>query len=110
MCAADANGYLFAHCCFGPDAQVPGGDYSTEALDVGMGMRPDLTGRGRGADMIDAASDFARRTFGQTRLRATVGGWNQRALQAWEKAGFEVRSSFRRHHDGQGFLVLEHGG
>ncbi|MGG6238326.1 hypothetical protein ACQ4N7_06760 [Nodosilinea sp. AN01ver1] len=29
---------LEGYCSFGADGQVPGGDYSTEALDIGMGM------------------------------------------------------------------------
>ena len=38
----DERGDFVAFCCFGWDAQVPGGDYSVEALDVGLGVRPDL--------------------------------------------------------------------
>lgn len=26
------------YCCFGTDARVPGGDYSADALDIGLGM------------------------------------------------------------------------
>jgi hypothetical protein len=33
-------------CCFGPDAQLRGGDYHEPALDVGLGLRPDLVGKG----------------------------------------------------------------
>ena len=44
----DANENLAAFCTFGTDAQVPGGDYSEDALDIGVGVRPDLTGRGKG--------------------------------------------------------------
>src|SRR5262245_11009242 len=39
------RGDFVAFCCFGWDAQVAGGDYSAEALDVGLGVRPDLTGQ-----------------------------------------------------------------
>ncbi len=44
----DEHSDLVAYCCFGPDGQVPGGDYSAAALDIGLGVRPDLTGQGRG--------------------------------------------------------------
>jgi ribosomal-protein-alanine N-acetyltransferase len=44
----DEVGELVAVRCFGPDARVPGGDYSAEALNTGGGLRPDLTGRGLG--------------------------------------------------------------
>lgn len=33
--AVDAAGGLVAFRCFGPDAQVAGGDYSADALDTG---------------------------------------------------------------------------
>ena len=39
------SGELLGFCNFGADARVPGGDYGAEAVDIGMGMRPDLTGR-----------------------------------------------------------------
>jgi hypothetical protein len=42
----DERGPLVAHCCFGPDARVPGGAYADEAVDVGGGIRPELVGRG----------------------------------------------------------------
>jgi [ribosomal protein S18]-alanine N-acetyltransferase len=39
---------LAGFCCFGEDAQVLGGDYSLpDTLDIGLGMRPELTGKGR---------------------------------------------------------------
>ena len=60
---ADECGELVGYCCFGADARVPGGDYGTDALDIGLGMRPDLTGHGRGPVFFEAILDFARRTF-----------------------------------------------
>jgi len=33
---------------FGEDARVPGWSYDDSALDLGMGLRPDLTGAGNG--------------------------------------------------------------
>ncbi len=38
-------GDMAAFCSFGPDGQVPGGDYKANALDIGMGLRPNLTGQ-----------------------------------------------------------------
>ena len=44
------DGSLVAFCSFGEDARVPGGCYTEEALDIGIGVRPDLTGQGLGKD------------------------------------------------------------
>jgi hypothetical protein len=48
---ADQTG-LIGFRSFGPDGQVPGGVYDDSALDTGGGLRPGLTGRGRGREAI----------------------------------------------------------
>jgi [ribosomal protein S18]-alanine N-acetyltransferase len=48
------QGELEGYCSFGSDGQVPGGDYSSEAIDIGMGIRPDLVGRGHGKQYAQA--------------------------------------------------------
>jgi len=105
----DEHGDLVAYCCFGPDARVPGGDYGGAALDVGMGVRPDWTGQGRGLTYVNAVLDFARRTFAPTAFRVTVAEFNQRALRVWEKAGFQPVQTFQRKGDGRDFVVLVSG-
>lgn len=103
---ADESGDVVAYCCFGPEARVKGGDYRLDALDVGIGLRPDVTGQGNGSAYVDAVLDFARRTFSPKAMRVTVAAFNKRALRVCEKAGFEVRQMFRREEDGRVFLVL----
>ena len=99
---------LVGYCCFGRDAQVPGGDYSKDALDVGAGLRPDLTGRGLGSSFLDAILVFAGERFAPAVFRATVAAFNRRALRAWEKVGFQPVETFasRVHADGLRFVVL----
>ena len=97
-------------CTFGRDGQVPGGDYTQPGLDIGLGIRPDLTGRGRGADWIEAACRFASEQFDPVRLRVTIAAWNGRALSAWRTAGFRAVQQFRRARGSGGeFIVLERG-
>jgi len=103
---SDDRGELVAYCCFGPDAQVPGGDYRANALDVGMGVRPDLTGRGHGLTYVKAVLGFARRTFAPAAFRVTVAEFNRRALRVWAKAGFQPVQTFQRDSDNRGFVVL----
>jgi ribosomal-protein-alanine N-acetyltransferase len=94
------------YCCFGADARVPGGDYSTDALDIGLGMRPDLTGQGRGSDFIAAIVDFAQCTFGPQALRVTVAAFNRRAMRVYERAGFERVQTFWRSGGDVEFVIL----
>lgn len=97
---------LVAYCCFGPDALVPGGDYSVKALDIGMGVRPDLTGQGHGLKYVKAVLDFGHRTFSPTAFRVTVAEFNKRALRVWEKSGFRAVQAFQKEQGGRVFVVL----
>jgi ribosomal-protein-alanine N-acetyltransferase len=103
---AGGQGKLVAYCCFGPDAQVSGGDYGASALDIGLGIRPDLVGGGQGIHYVQAVLDFARPTFAPLVLRVTVAEFNRRALRVWEKAGFRAVQTFHRSLDGKAFVIL----
>jgi [ribosomal protein S18]-alanine N-acetyltransferase len=82
------DGEVVGFCSFGIDGRVPGGDYPDGPLDVGMGMRPDLTGRGLGARYLSAVLAFGRRELGAMQFRATIAEVNARALRLCEHAGF----------------------
>jgi len=88
------SGEMLGFCCFGPDARVPTGPYEENLLDVGMGMRPDLTGKGGGHEAIMAALDFARGEFKPEGFRATVAAFNNRALKLCQGAGFREVNRF----------------
>jgi RimJ/RimL family protein N-acetyltransferase len=103
----DSTGDLVAYICFGEEARVSGGDYSRDALDIGCGTRPDLTGKGLGPSIIEAAVRFGSTRYGATRFRATIAAFNQRALRASQKAGFVPVSAFDRPSDGLSFVILE---
>jgi [ribosomal protein S18]-alanine N-acetyltransferase len=95
--ASDAEGRILGYCCFGPDARVPGGDYrDPDWLDVGLGMRPDLTGQGRGLVFFSAVLDFGRERLGARRYRLSVAAFNGRAIRVYERAGFREAGRFRR--------------
>lgn len=91
---ATAAGELIGYCSFGTDAQVPGGDYSADALDVGVGMRPDLTGHGHGSRYLEAVFRYATDQFAPTALRATVAAFNERAQRAVLACGFTRSAEF----------------
>ncbi len=101
----DGRAELVAYCCFGPDARVTGGDYGPPALDVGGGLRPDLTGAGLGLAWLRAVVAFGGRRFAPPVFRATVAAWNRRALLVCERAGFEVAGGFEKEGGGR-FLML----
>lgn len=100
------DGDLIGFCGFGKDGQVPGGDYTSEALDIGMGIRPDLTGQGKGSEYVEAVLDFGRRAFQSAKLRVTIAEFNLRARRVWEKAGFQTMETFYREGKEQQFVIL----
>jgi ribosomal-protein-alanine N-acetyltransferase len=111
---APDNGYhavlehheLVAFRCFGAEGQVPGGDYSADALDTGGGLRPDLTGQGLGRSVIAAGLDFGRSRFAPAAFRVTVAGFNTRALSTVRALGFVEHHRFASTADGDEYVVL----
>lgn len=85
---------LAGFCCYGEDAQVPGGDYADDALDIGLGLRPDLVGRGLGVAFLRAVLEHARTTRAEVPYRATTAAFNFRSRRLFEGAGFVEQQVF----------------
>jgi ribosomal-protein-alanine N-acetyltransferase len=100
------QGQLEAYCSFGPDGQVSGGDYSIPALDIGLGLHPDLTGQGYGSDYARAVIQFAHSTYSPEQLRVTIAAFNGRAMRVWEKAGFQRVQRFQGGWENIEFVIL----
>jgi RimJ/RimL family protein N-acetyltransferase len=101
------SGELLGLATFGHDGQVPGGDYGREALDIGMAIRPDHTGRGLGRHFVAAVLAFAAAQFRPPAFRVTIAAFNRRAQRVWEQNGFRPVQRFRRPGDGLAFVVYE---
>ena len=105
----DASGALVGFCSFGEDGQVPGGDYSESALDIGMGIRPDLTGQGRGVDYAASVVEYAHQAFSPRCLRVTIASFNTRAQRVWDVNGFHPIQQFIHATSGLDFVVMVNG-
>jgi RimJ/RimL family protein N-acetyltransferase len=105
VAVVDGSDGLVGYCCFGPDACVPGGSYGDEAIDIGAGMRPSLTGRGLGSELLAAAlAEACRRSPGRPQ-RVTIAAFNERAQRLVWRAGFAEVERFRS-ESGREFVVL----
>lgn len=102
----DENGRLVGICSFGPDGRVPGGSYTRDALDIGLAIRPDLTGQGQGHTFIQAVLDFTWAHFNPAACRVTIAAFNLRAQRVWQKAGFVMVERFGRRSDKMPFIVF----
>jgi RNA polymerase sigma factor (sigma-70 family) len=103
---AAPDGQFVAFGCFGWDAQVPGGDYSLDALDLGMQLHPDLIGRAHGLTYVGPFLDFARQTYAPARLRTTIAVFDEPDLQMYQQAGFQIAQRFDSSHDGRAYVML----
>lgn len=105
-----AGGELAAFFTFGSDARVPGGDYAKPLLDIGLGVRPSLTGQGRGRHFVAAVVRYAGQEYPDEPLRVTIAAANRRAIRVWSDAGFFQTQEFTSSETVMGsdtFLIFE---
>jgi len=106
----DREGELVGYCCYGKDAQVPGGDYASgepQVLDVGVGLHPDLTGQGRGRAFVAAVLNHAWHVYRPEVFRVTIAEFNRRSLQTFRNLGFEETGHFISKQSQLPFTQLE---
>jgi len=104
------SGELDGFCCFGEDARVLGGVYSEReprVLDIGVGLKPELTGQGFGKDFGAAVLNYARDTYQPEIYRVTIADFNQRSLKTFQSLGFSIRDNFTRELTEVKFIQLE---
>jgi [ribosomal protein S18]-alanine N-acetyltransferase len=95
----DDPGELVGYFCYGEDARVSTGRrlglYEREdALDIGLGMRPDLTGQGLGEEFVNAGLRHALDAYSPPAFRLTVATFNRRAINVYRRVGFEPVETF----------------
>lgn len=90
----DGQGELVGFFNVGTSALVwgsnePGIYIEGRTIAIGLGMRPDTTGKGMGLAFVQACLDFARQEFAPEHFRLYVFPWNERAIHVYERAGFQ---------------------
>ena len=101
---------LAAFACIGNSARVPGGPYPMVGLtiDLGLGLRPELTGQGLGRRFMGDLLDWVAVEHPTARfVRLTVAEFNSRAVHLYEEAGFRTVGRFS--HGDTWFQVMERG-
>jgi [ribosomal protein S18]-alanine N-acetyltransferase len=109
----DERGELVGFFTVGTSALVeesnePGIYVEDRTIAIGLGMRPDATGKGMGLAFVQACLDFARQEFAPEHFQLYVFTWNKRAIRVYERAGFQrVRVVFQQNmHGDHEFLEM----
>ena len=63
-------------------------DWHPRVVEVGIGLRPDLTGRGLGESFMRSQLDYAAQSWQPETFRLFVTVWNERAIRLYERLGF----------------------
>jgi [ribosomal protein S18]-alanine N-acetyltransferase len=79
-------------------------DRQGAVVEVGIGLRPDLTGRGHGESFLSAQLAYAAENWAPATFRLFVAAWNERAIRLYERLGFRVVGCETRRFE----LVGEH--
>ncbi|TCI36442.1 MULTISPECIES: GNAT family N-acetyltransferase [unclassified Exiguobacterium] len=80
-----------------------------DTIDLGLGMKPGLTGNGTGRAFVTSILDFIESTFDPNRITLSVATFNARAIRVYEACGFRQVASFQQDTNGStfDFIALE---
>jgi [ribosomal protein S18]-alanine N-acetyltransferase len=73
-----------------------------DALFFGLGLRPDLTGRGLGEQFMLTGLKFARSIYGHRCVVLDVAAFNERAIRLYRRVGFTETGRHTETFDGYG--------
>jgi len=107
----DNNNMLLGYFCFGSSARIPTKEsnvYTDEALDIGLGIKPELCGKGLGNNFFRAGLSFAEENIikGKSTFRLTVAEFNQRAIRLYSNMGFAFLRDVEHKKTSMRFCVM----
>jgi [ribosomal protein S18]-alanine N-acetyltransferase len=74
--------------------------------DIGLGMRPDLTGNGMGSDFMKAGMAFVINELKPSKITLSVATFNQRAIKLYKNIGFTAIDTFIQDTNGGTYEFL----
>ena len=71
-----------------------------DSLELALGMRPDLTGRGNGTAFLESGLAFAIEKYQPQQIELAVATFNERVIRLYTKSGFEPVERFQQETNG----------
>ncbi|WP_208559044.1 GNAT family N-acetyltransferase [Marinilactibacillus kalidii] len=81
--AVVANEKLIGFFCVFPQESME------QSVEMGLGLKPALTGKGRGEKFVKVVVDYINEQFNHPTIWLSVVEFNQRAMKVYEKNGFK---------------------
>ncbi|PGZ10957.1 GNAT family N-acetyltransferase [Bacillus cereus] len=80
---------------------------NNRTIDIGLGMRPNITGNGLGLQFVKAGLDFSKENYNCDYITLSVAAFNKRAIKVYKKVGFEAVGTFIQKTNGSCFEFLK---
>ena len=108
LACREEDGALGGFLCFGSNATIPTREdaYRQGYLDIGLGLRPDLCGKGLGQGFLRLGLEWARRELGASSFRLAVAQFNTRAQKVYRACGFREISQVTHGITGERFVLM----
>ena len=78
-----------------------------DSLELALGMRPDLTGRGNGTAFLESGLAFAIQKYQPRYIELAVATFNERAIRLYAKSGFEPIERFQQETNGGSYEFVK---
>ncbi|MGL4731945.1 MAG: GNAT family N-acetyltransferase [Clostridium sp.] len=98
------NNELIANCCF--EYEKDDKAYSNKFY-IGVQMKPELTGKGMGYDIVTKIIAFGKEKYKFNELFLIVAKFNKRAIKLYKKLGFTITDEFMLHANGEDTDFIE---
>lgn len=78
-----------------------------DSLELALGMRPDLTGRGNGTAFLESGLAFAIEKYQPQQIELAVAAFNERAIRLYTRSGFEPVERFQQETNGGSYEIVK---
>lgn len=80
---------------------------SEDTTDIGLGMKPEWTGRGMGREFLKAGLEYAESAYRPDKITLSVAAFNKRAITLYQNCGFNEVERFAQATNGSTFEFVK---